>query len=86
MLLIHCDVDQRVPPENLRRYLKELEQFDRDFRYVWREGADHFSSILFFDHRITLHENLVSYLGKECGPRELHGDYRVNWPAATAIV
>ncbi|MEX0709218.1 MAG: prolyl oligopeptidase family serine peptidase [Woeseia sp.] len=74
MLLIHGDVDQRVPPEHLRRYLKQLEEHDKDFRYVWLEGADHFYSTLFYEHQIKLYENLVGYLGNECGPRGLQGD------------
>ncbi len=74
MLLIHGDVDQRVPPEHMRRYLKKLEDTDKSYRAVWLEGADHFYSTLFYDHQITLYENLVGYLGDECGPDGLKAD------------
>jgi len=74
MLLIHGDVDQRVPPVHLRKYLKALEDEDVQYRHVWLEGADHFSNTLFYDHQITLYENLIGYLENECGPGGLQGD------------
>ncbi len=74
MLLIHGDVDQRVPPVHMRKYLKELDDKNVDYRHVWLEGADHFSSTLFYDHQITLYENLIGFLENECGPGGLQGD------------
>ena len=68
MLLIHGDVDQRVPPEHLKKYLKELDRYEKQYRRVWLHGADHFSNTLFFRHQITLYENLIGYLKNECGP------------------
>lgn len=68
MLLVHGDVDQRVPPAHMRRYLKKLADLEKDYRYVWLEGADHFYNTLFFDHKITLYQNLTGYLKNECGP------------------
>lgn len=68
MLLIHGDVDQRVPPDHLKKYLRELDEHDKDYRHVWLEGADHFYSTLFFEHQITLFENLIGFLENECGP------------------
>jgi len=31
------------------------------------EGADHFSNTLFYDHKLTLYEAILSYLSGECG-------------------
>ncbi|MDZ7767612.1 MAG: prolyl oligopeptidase family serine peptidase [Woeseiaceae bacterium] len=68
MLLIHGDVDQRVPPDHLKKYLRELDKHEKEYRHVWLEGADHFYSTLFFEHQITLFENLIGFLENECGP------------------
>src|SRR5690606_31249758 len=48
MLLIHGDVDQRVPPAHVRKYMKELDRTGKDYRYVELKGADHFSNTLFY--------------------------------------
>lgn len=68
VLLIHGDVDQRVPPEHVRRYLDKLEKYGKPHKYVELEGADHFSNTLFYRHQIKLYESLISYLRNDCGP------------------
>ncbi len=68
LLLIHGDVDQRVPPVHAERYRRALENAGKDFRYVELEGADHFSSTLFYHHQLELYTNLIGYLQNECGP------------------
>ncbi|MGB5245185.1 MAG: prolyl oligopeptidase family serine peptidase, partial [Woeseia sp.] len=74
MLLVHGDVDQRVPPVHLKKYLDELDENGIDYRHVWLEGADHFSSTLFYHHQIKLYENLIGFLENECGPNGLKAD------------
>ncbi|MCU0988550.1 MAG: prolyl oligopeptidase family serine peptidase, partial [Xanthomonadales bacterium] len=44
ILLIHGDVDQRVPPAHVRKYLKDLEKYNKPHKYVELKGADHFSN------------------------------------------
>lgn len=68
MMIIHGDVDQRVPPAHARKYLRELDRHGKDYRYVELEGADHFSNTLFYEHQITLYESLIDYLKNDCGP------------------
>jgi len=68
ILLIHGSVDQRVRPRQANMYLKELEKHNKPYKMVWLDGADHFYSTLFYDHQLTLYENLISYLKNECGP------------------
>ncbi len=67
MLLIHGDVDQRVPPEHARKYRKLLDQYNKNYKYLELEGADHFSSTLFFNHQIELYETMIDYLSNDCG-------------------
>jgi dipeptidyl aminopeptidase/acylaminoacyl peptidase len=68
MLLIHGNVDQRVPPEHVRRYLDEMEKYNKSHKYVELDGADHFSNTLFYDHQILLYESLINFLRDDCGP------------------
>ncbi len=68
ILMIHGDVDQRVPPIHARKYIKAIEETGKSFKYVELEGADHFSNTLFYHHQLKLYENLIGYLKNDCGP------------------
>ncbi|HLF32447.1 MAG TPA: prolyl oligopeptidase family serine peptidase [Xanthomonadales bacterium] len=68
ILLVHGNVDQRVPPVHVRKYLAELEKYDKPHKYVELDGADHFSNTLFFHHQLTLFQSLVDFLKTDCGP------------------
>lgn len=68
LLLIHGSVDQRVPPAHAKKYLKEMEEKGKSYKYVELDGADHFSNTLFFNHQITLYESIIDYLKNDCGP------------------
>jgi dienelactone hydrolase len=68
ILLIHGDVDQRVPPAHVHKYLSKLEKYHKPHKYVELEGADHFSNTLFYDHQITLYTSIIDYLRNDCGP------------------
>jgi dipeptidyl aminopeptidase/acylaminoacyl peptidase len=67
MLLIHGDVDQRVPITHANRYRKELDKHNKNYKYVELEGADHFSNTLFFHHQIELYESMIDFLANDCG-------------------
>ena len=68
MLLIHGDVDQRVPPEHAKKYRKLLDKYNKNYKYLELEGADHFSSTLFYRHQIALYESMTDFLRNDCGP------------------
>lgn len=68
LLLIHGDVDQRVPPVHARKYRRELDRHGKNYKFVELKGADHFSNTLFYDHQKTLYESLINYLQNDCGP------------------
>jgi dipeptidyl aminopeptidase/acylaminoacyl peptidase len=72
LLLIHGDVDQRVPPAHAKKYRKLLDKYNKNYKYLELEGADHFSSTLFFNHQIQLYESMIDFLANDCGmPPEL---------------
>ena len=68
MLIVHGDVDQRVPVDHAKKYLKELDKHGKSYKYVELEGADHFSNTLFYDHKIMFYTALIDYLKNDCGP------------------
>ena len=68
MLIVHGDVDQRVPVEHAKKYMKRLDEHDKDYKYVELKGADHFTNTLFYDHKIKFYESMIAYLANDCGP------------------
>ena len=71
MLIVHGDVDQRVPVDHAKKYLKELDKHGKSYKYLELKGADHFSNTLFYDHKITFYNALIDYLKNDCGPEGL---------------
>ena len=69
MLIIHGDVDQRVPVEHARNYRKELDKHKKPYKYVELEMADHFYSTLFHNHQLEFFSAMIDFLqGNDCGP------------------
>ena len=68
MLIVHGSVDQRVPPEHARKYLKLLDEHDKTYRYVELDGADHFYDTLFYDHQLDFFTAMTDFLANDCGP------------------
>ena len=68
ILLIHGDVDQRVPMTHAKRYKKELDKYNKNYKFVELKGADHFSNTLFYEHQILLYQSMIDYLKHDCGP------------------
>lgn len=70
ILLIHGDVDQRVPFEHFKRFTRAMEQAgkaDMMDTLVLKE-ADHFYNTLYYRHQIAFYEKLTDYLANDCGP------------------
>ncbi|MGB5256524.1 MAG: prolyl oligopeptidase family serine peptidase, partial [Woeseiaceae bacterium] len=72
ILLIHGDVDQRVPVTHSNRYRKELDKHNKRYKYLELEGADHFSNTLFYRHQIALYEAMIDFLENDCGQVSMH--------------
>jgi len=67
MLIVHGDNDQRVPPEHFDKYINALDRAGVDYKKLILEDADHFSNTLFYHHKISLYENMLAFLGDDCG-------------------
>ncbi len=68
LLLIHGSVDQRVPPEHAKKYRKLLDKYNKNYKYLELDGADHFSNTLFFKHQEALFTSMIDFLQRDCGP------------------
>ncbi|PHQ67871.1 MAG: S9 family peptidase [Robiginitomaculum sp.] len=68
MLIIHGDVDQRVPFKHYKKYTSALDKHNIPYQSLVLKGADHFSDTLTYDHKITFYTKLIDYLQNDCGP------------------
>jgi dipeptidyl aminopeptidase/acylaminoacyl peptidase len=66
LLIIHGDIDQRVPVEQSRLFVDELNKLDKDFKYVELEGADHFYNTLYYRHKTKLYTEMLDWLKNKC--------------------
>ncbi|GGD51113.1 alpha/beta hydrolase family protein [Lacimicrobium alkaliphilum] len=66
ILVIHGDIDQRVPVEHSRLFVEELEKLGKDYKYVELEGADHFSNTLYYNHKTEFYSALLDWLDNKC--------------------
>lgn len=68
LMLIHGDVDQRVPIKHSNEMSRALDRAGKDYKYVVLKGADHFSNTLFQDHQELLYTSMIGFLKNDCGP------------------
>ncbi|MCY4012845.1 MAG: prolyl oligopeptidase family serine peptidase [Gammaproteobacteria bacterium] len=71
MLIVHGSVDQRVPPDHAKKYLKLLDEHDKTYKYLELEGADHFYNTLFYNHQLDFFTAMTDFLANDCGPEGL---------------
>lgn len=69
MLIVHGDVDQRVPVDHATKYRKLLDEHKKPYKYVELVMADHFYSTLFHNHQLEFFTAMIDFLGgNDCGP------------------
>lgn len=67
ILVIHGDMDQRVPIVHSEAFVSELKKHEKDYKYVVLEDADHFSDTLFYNHKKLFYTELINWLDNKCG-------------------
>lgn len=66
ILVIHGDIDGRVPIEHSDSFVSELKKYNKEHKYVVLEDADHFSDTLFYNHKTIFYSELVTWLDNTC--------------------
>jgi dipeptidyl aminopeptidase/acylaminoacyl peptidase len=67
ILVIHGDIDGRVPVKHSRQFVDELKSLNKDYKYIELEDADHFSDTLFPRHKEIFYSELINWLDNKCG-------------------
>jgi len=66
ILVIHGDIDGRVPIVHSRKFVEKLIDLNKDHKYVELVDADHFSDTLFYDHKTKFYSELIDWLDNKC--------------------
>jgi dipeptidyl aminopeptidase/acylaminoacyl peptidase len=66
LLIVHGDIDQRVPVIQSRLFVDKMKYLKKDFKYVELEGADHFSNTLYYRHKTEFYTALLDWLANKC--------------------
>jgi dipeptidyl aminopeptidase/acylaminoacyl peptidase len=67
ILIIHGSVDQRTPPEQARRYMKQLDKYGKFYKFVELKNADHFTNTWTYDHKKKMYGAIIDFLKNDCG-------------------
>ncbi|WP_462159676.1 alpha/beta hydrolase family protein [Pseudoalteromonas sp. GB56] len=67
ILVIHGDIDGRVPIEHSNAFVSELKKHNKQHKYVVLEDADHFMNTLFYGHKQKFYSELIDWLDNTCG-------------------
>ena len=67
MLIVHGDVDQRVPVDHARKYRKLLDEHKKPYKYLELKMADHFYNTLFHNHQSEFFSAMIDFLENDCG-------------------
>jgi dipeptidyl aminopeptidase/acylaminoacyl peptidase len=66
LLIIHGDIDQRVPVEQSRLMVDRLKEIGKPHEYIELEGADHFYNTLYYRHKSVFYPALINWLENDC--------------------
>lgn len=67
ILVVHGDIDGRVPVAHSREFVEKLKDLKKDHKYVELVDADHFSDTLFYEHKMAFYSELIDWLDNKCG-------------------
>ena len=67
ILVIHGDIDERVPVAHSRRFVNELKKHNKPHKYLELKGANHFFGTIYYDHWMEMFPTLIDWLDNTCG-------------------
>lgn len=70
ILVIHGDIDERVPVDESRKFVRELEKHNKFHKYIELEGANHFFGTIFYRHWMEMFPEMIDWLDNTCELKE----------------
>ncbi len=66
ILLIHGDIDERVPVSESRKFVRKLKQANKFHEYIELQGANHFLGTIYYRHWMKMFPAMVDWLDNTC--------------------
>ncbi len=66
ILVIHGDIDERVPVAESRKFVDQLKQYDKQHKYIELEDANHFFGTIYYRHFMQMYPAMIDWLDNTC--------------------
>ena len=66
ILLIHGDIDERVPVAESRKFVSKLQEFSKHHKYIELEDANHFFGTIYYRHFMEMYPAMIDWLDNTC--------------------
>ena len=66
ILVIHGDIDERVPVEESHKFVAKLKQYDKLHKYIELKGANHFFGTIYYRHYMEMYPAMIDWLDNTC--------------------
>ncbi len=66
ILVIHGDIDERVPVAESHKFVKLLKKFNKQHKYLELEGANHFFTTIYYRHFVAMYTTMLDWLDNTC--------------------
>lgn len=66
ILVIHGDIDERVPVEESHKFVAKLKQYDKHHKYIELKGANHFFGTIYYRHYMEMYPAMIDWLDNTC--------------------
>ncbi len=66
ILLIHGDIDERVPVAESRKFVSKLKEYNKHHKYIELEGANHFFGTIYYRHYMEMYPAMIDWLDNTC--------------------
>ena len=66
ILLIHGDIDERVPVAESRKFVSKLKEFSKHHKYIELEDANHFFGTIYYRHFMEMYPAMIDWLDNTC--------------------
>ena len=66
ILVIHGDIDERVPVAESRKFVAGLREYGKRHKYIELEGANHFFGTIYYRHYMEMYPAMIDWLDNTC--------------------
>ena len=70
LLVVHGDLDERVPIAESRKFVARLKKHGKQHEFIELEGANHFYGTIYYRHWMRMFPAMIDWLDNTCGLKD----------------